>query len=79
MTKWELEIYLSPHIDVSVNEYLYSLWEERDTKTGKRVGEDLQYMAAEGWELVSVTPITNNNGATIRLLYTFKRPVEEGK
>ena len=46
-------------------------------KDGKTEFDQLQQFAAEGWELVSVTPIATASATnqTFLLLYTFKRPI----
>ena len=55
------------------------LWTRKDPKTGKTDWDELTALAAEGWELVSVTPIADeaSGGRTRLLLYTFKRPKPE--
>ena len=59
------------------------IWTEKNKDTGKSIWDQLQEFAAQGWELVSVTPLAggtsiNGGGAgTTILLYTFKRPKEE--
>lgn len=52
------------------------VWKGKD-KEGRSDWDKLKGLAAEGWELVSVTPITvaPNSGQTFTLLYTFKRPL----
>lgn len=37
--------------------------------------DELNEQGEDGWELVSVTPITDFQGKTGLLLYTFKRPL----
>ena len=73
MTKWTLAAYLSGNI---INDAT-RLWGQKDKKTGKSNWDDLKDMAAEGWELVSITPI-EMRAYTSQLLYTFKRPIEDG-
>jgi uncharacterized protein DUF4177 len=52
------------------------IWTRKD-KEGRTEWDKLQKFAADGWELVSVTPIVtaSNLSHTSTLLYTFKRPV----
>jgi hypothetical protein len=52
------------------------VWTVKD-KEGKTEWEKLQKLAADGWELISVTPIASvtSLGHTTTLLYTFKRPL----
>jgi hypothetical protein len=52
------------------------IWKEKD-KDGQSEWDKLKQLASEGWELVSVTPITTApaSSQTFTLLYTFKRPV----
>lgn len=74
MTKWELASYVAHGgmigpIDIS------SLYTNKDKKTGKTAWNDLTDMAADGWELVSVTPISLG-GTTTSVLFSFKRPQE---
>jgi hypothetical protein len=80
ITRWELKsepvsimksgFVSPPTVDPSF------MWTEKD-KQGHTQWENLQKLAAEGWELVSVTPITTapNHSQTFTLLYTFKRPL----
>jgi DNA invertase Pin-like site-specific DNA recombinase len=78
MTKWELKSMVCSISsegfiggrDVSV------IWSQKDRNTGKTNWDELKEIANDGWELVSVTPIASNQGTTIDLLYTFKRPKE---
>jgi len=54
------------------------IWGRKD-KSGKSVWDSIEEYGEEGWELVSVTPITENTGDssyTNYLLYTFKKPIE---
>ncbi len=44
-------------------------------KDGTSTWDSLAKLAAEGWELVAVTPI-NVSGFTHQLLFTFKRPMQ---
>jgi len=69
MTKWELNSYTC-----SVGNKKF----EKDKKTGKTQWDDIVELASQGWELVSVTSITND-GSTIGLTHTFKRPIEDGR
>ncbi len=77
MTHWELAVYYASiegggftlNVDPSL------LWTRKDKKSGMSAWDQLNEMAAEGWELVSVTPIAaSSSGTTYQLLYTFKRP-----
>ena len=77
MKKWELKTCLSGKIYSVGGESIEKVWKEQDERTGKTTWNVLEGIAKEGWELVSVTAITSNGG-TIRLLYTFKRPIEDG-
>ena len=74
MSKWELTMFTgwaherNKGIDASL------LWTVKD-KDGKSAFDKVNAMAAEGWELVSVTPM-DENGWTHQVLFTFKRPLE---
>ncbi len=78
MTQWELTT-LFAYIDtggrLSVNIDPSAVWTVKG-KDGKTSWDKLVAMANEGWELVSVTPISASTSAayTSYLLYTFKRP-----
>ena len=77
MPKWQIHTYLSCELlslPIKVNASL--VWTRKDKNTGKTDFDKLQELSAQGWELVSVTPITFT-GSTRELLYTFKRPIEE--
>ena len=52
------------------------VWTIKD-KEGRTEWDKLQQFAADGWELVSVTPITTTTTTsyTSTLLYSFKRPL----
>lgn len=54
------------------------IWTHKD-KAGQTVWDSIKALGQEGWELVSVAPIVDNNADqsfTTYLLYTFKRPLE---
>ena len=73
MTKWELYT-----LHAYINDNPSEIWSRKDTKTGKSAWDDLKALASDGWELVSVTPISPPGygaGITHYLLYTLKRPV----
>ena len=55
------------------------IWSIKD-KEGRTEWDKLQQFAADGWELVSVTPIVSApaSSQTYTLLYTFKRPIPQG-
>ena len=79
MPQWELNFY-RVIIDrvVARNEITNdpaSLWTARDKSTQQTHLDALSDLAADGWELVSVTPIATQ-GWTYYLLFTFKRPTE---
>ena len=68
MTKWEL---LTRNATV-----------DGDGGIGERAWAELQRLAGDGWELVSVVPFryqtfSNDQTAALHLLYTFKRPLSE--
>ncbi len=77
MTQWELNTY---HVNIGMSTFNPTpsfVWTEKNKKTGKTAWDDLTAMAADGWELVSVTPISGSNSGlsfTTYLVYTFKRP-----
>ena len=77
MTQWELKVY-NVDIEVDYQGGLWpspsSLWTKKHKETGKTSWDELKELAADGWELVSVTPIAVRAGSTASLLYTFKRP-----
>ena len=75
MQKWELTTKLVDISKVAIGgprPELSKLWTEKNKKTGKTEWDVLQELANDGWELVSVTPITYGGG-TGQVLYTFKR------
>ena len=79
VTRWELmtfgaNITKSNFATVTVD--LSLLRTEKD-KDGKTAWEKLQQLAADGWELVNVTPIVTASSLsyTSTLVYTFKRPM----
>jgi len=79
MAKWELSSYIAGHLSTHTSGVdATKVWtiKHPDEKTN---WDKLLDLAAEGWELVSVPSITDHQGETTQLLYTFKRPLEEGK
>lgn len=79
MTKWELSTYPSGELyNVTGSVAVERLWKDKDKKTGLSDWDEIIRRARDGWELVSVTPLAWN-GTVQRLLYTFKRPIEEGQ
>jgi hypothetical protein len=57
------------------------VWTEKD-KEGKTTWDSIKDLGKNGYELVSVTPITDRgiqSSHTTFLVYTFKRPIEEEK
>ncbi len=74
MTKWQLTTYLAREFRHSIEGF----WLVKNKKTGKTDWINIQELANQVWELVSVTPITVWQGRTDCLLYTFKRPIVEG-
>ncbi len=83
MTKWELATYSVKILTGERSDPSY-VWTKKDEETDKSAWDNLTKMAAEGWELVSVTPISSLTifayeyrdvvTPTYYLLYTFKRP-----
>jgi hypothetical protein len=77
MQKWELTMWMT---DISQGE-MYggasNIWSHRDKKTGESCFDALIRLAGQGWELVSVTPISLINGVTAQVLFTFKRPEQD--
>jgi hypothetical protein len=75
MKKWELTAIVC---DVSGFKTDASrVWTQKYKSTGKSDWDQLSEKAKEAYELVSVTSI-NSQGYTVQLLYTFKRPIEDG-
>jgi hypothetical protein len=75
MKKWELFTYQARSFSPQHEPF----WSLKDKKTGKTDWDKIQELPSQGWELVSVTPITVWQGRTACLLYTFKRLIEEGR
>ncbi len=69
MTKWELTT-----VYAYVSRKPSEIWTSKDEKTGKSVWDDLKALAADGWELVSVTQLTLVGNYVV---YTFKRQVTQ--
>jgi len=74
MKKWELYV-MSFGLGFGGN--VTDIWSKKDKNTGRTQWDTLTELAASGWELIDVTPITVG-GTTSEILYSFKRPVEEG-
>lgn len=56
------------------------IWTKRRNQTETAMAV-IQRMGKEGWELVSVTPVSttwgdNNSGLTRQILFTFKMPID---
>ncbi len=76
MTSWELHFVLSQYFRpkaTKVGPPVDMLWEEQG-RDGRTTVDDLNDLAAEGWELVAVTPILTDAN-TRQLLFSFKRPL----
>ena len=81
--KWEYTA-VTTNIRDSKGKKVYSRavqrFRQKKSKDGKTTWDNIINLGEEGWELVSVTPITGNNADwsyTTYLVYTFKRPIEE--
>ena len=81
VTRWQLRSHV---VDISKYNFAVTevnpafVWTRKD-KEGRTEWNKLNQFANDGWELVSVTPITTApaSSQTFLLLYTFKRPVVE--
>lgn len=74
MIQWELAKYTA-FLAHGLHKFNVNDLDLKHPQTGKSLWDDLKSMAAQGWELVSVTPISGPEAdCTTRLLYTFKRP-----
>jgi hypothetical protein len=51
------------------------MWEVRGPD-GLTDWDRLQNMGRDGWELVSILPIASGQGATVQVVFTFKRRVK---
>ncbi len=79
VTRWKLWSHV---VDISKSNFATTevnpdfIWTRKD-KEGRTEWDKLNQFANDGWELVSVAPITTalGSGQTYLLLYTFKRPV----
>jgi hypothetical protein len=72
MTRWAINSFLTQEFSSDPS----NIWTQR--YTGRTTDYDeIMKLAEDGWELVSVTPLSKS-GRTHKLLYTFKRPIEEG-
>lgn len=76
MTKWELVTTIPPELEEDGGSMLPGRKWDRKNESGQTTWDELKDLASQGWELVSVTPL-NHKGNTTRLLYVFKRPIEE--
>jgi len=70
MQKWEIKVFVANNAGWNLSNF----WKKKD-KDGKSELDYLRSMAAEGWEPVSATPITNV-GTTSMMMFTLKRPIE---
>jgi hypothetical protein len=74
-TSWELTMYLSRFLTgrgLSTQPDASKLWTEKNDD-GTSDFTKIVAMSKDGWELVSVTPITGQSGETRHILFTFKR------
>ncbi len=72
MEKWELASVVCKNLVAHSRIAAGHIWKIKEIKTGKTEWEMVQEKAAQGWDLVSVCPITSS-GNTIELLFVFKR------
>jgi hypothetical protein len=79
LTRWELK---SRVVSIAESNFAVTtvdpklMWKRKD-KEGQTDLEKLKQLAADGWELVSVTPLVTCPASSqpFELLYTFKRPL----
>lgn len=71
MQKWKYSM-----VSFGVNPaYPSRIWTE-NKKDGTTSFDMIKERGNEGWELVGVTPLAQDDGATSALLFTFKKPEE---
>ena len=83
MQKWDYNFYVTSiqqEERVSFNSTASMVWTKRKNETVTAMDE-IRKMGIEGWELVSVTPVSTSTGSdfagvTREILFTFKRPVD---
>jgi hypothetical protein len=73
MQKWKLETY---YASIGTFGSIEDIWTKKRKHEEKTDWEQLQKLATQGWELVSVTPHTVG-GTTVGYLYTFKKLIFE--
>ena len=73
MDNWDIKIFVAYNATVSEDgDTAKNLWLVKG-KDGKSEFDLLRDQSAEGWELISTTPI-NRDGNTHQVLFTFKQP-----
>ena len=70
MTGWEYGLRTSIAYG---NQWVGRIWEEKGPD-GTTNWDRIQHFGEEGWELVTCFPIATGNGATIEVVWLFKRP-----
>jgi hypothetical protein len=73
MQKWKLE---TNYASIGTFGSIEDIWTKKRKHEDKTDWEQLQKLAAQGSELVSVTPHTVG-GTTVGYLYTFKKLISE--
>jgi len=76
MTKWEIHFFTARLTQVFGKPNVADIWTMKGDG-GITRWDHAQELAAEGWELVGVTPIAATDGNTAAVLFTFKRPLPE--
>lgn len=70
MQKWEIDFFVIP-----VNQVCSRIWTEKGSD-GLSSYEKINKLAEDGWELISVTPVSGMfAGRTSEILFTFRRPI----
>lgn len=78
MQKWKYHFYYTSIEIDSMTSSTTMIWNKRENQQSPAV-DDIQNLGTDGWELISVTPISTaagRPGQTREILFTFKKPID---
>jgi len=80
MQNWKYHFYYTSIVDegLGCGTSVEWIWKKHKDQQSPAM-DDIQKIGTDGWELISVTPISTmagNAGQTREILFTFKKPID---